>query len=142
MVRYLALGDSYTIGERVDSVDRWPDRLARELESAGIPLVDLQIIAQTGWTTSELDAAIDGVDPQGRFGLVSLLIGVNNQFRGADIAEYRTEFVGLLNRDWGVTPFASSYGSAQIAEEIDAFKAVAELEAVAAGSHWVDITPT
>ncbi len=160
MVRYLALGDSYTIGERVDSVDRWPDRLARELESAGIPLVDLQIIAQTGWTTSELDAAIDGVDPQGRFGLVSLLIGVNNQFRGADIAEYRTEFVGLLNRaigfaggdpsrvivvsipDWGVTPFASSYDPAQIAEEIDAFNAVAELEAVAAGSHWVDITPT
>ena len=158
-IRYLALGDSYTIGERVDPVERWPEQLARQLETAGIPLVDVQTIAQTGWTTSELDAAIDGVDPQGPFDLVSLLIGVNNQFRGADIEEYRREFAGLLVRaigfaggdpsrvlvvsipDWGVTPFASDYDSTQVAGEIDAHNTIAEQTALTAGAQWVNITP-
>src|SRR3954470_8552033 len=85
--RYLALGDSYTIGESVAVADRYPVQLARELK-IGEP----QIIAKTGWTTDELNAAIDRADPHGPYDLVTLLIGVNNQYRGRSADEYRTQF--------------------------------------------------
>ena len=158
-VRILALGDSYTIGQSVDEADRWPVQLGRALEDGGVDSVDVEIIARTGWTTADLDAGIDAADPQGPFDLVTLLIGVNNQFQGRDIDEYRTEFVTLLGRavafaggdpgrviavsipDWGVTPFGSGYGPERVAEQIDAFNAVGEEEALGAGAHWVDITP-
>lgn len=158
-VRYLALGDSYTIGESVAVDERWPVRLARELEKAGFGVVEVQIVARTGWTTSELDEGINDAEPQGPFGLVSLLIGVNNQFRGLDIGGYRMELVGLLDEaidfaggdpsrvivvsipDWGVTPFGASHEPAQVATEIDAFNAIGEEEARRAGAHWVDVTP-
>jgi lysophospholipase L1-like esterase len=157
--RFLALGDSYTIGESVETDDRWPNLLGRNLEDSGYSFVDVQIVARTGWTTSELDAAIDGADPIGPFDLVTLLIGVNNQFRGLDSDEYRDEFGTLLDRavglagddptrvvvvsipDWGVTPFGSAYESIRIAEEIDRFNEIGRLGAEAAGAHWVDITP-
>ena len=94
--RYLALGDSYTIGEAVATEERFPVQLARVLNT-GEP----QIIAKTGWTTDELNAAIDAADPKGPFELVTLLIGVNNQYRGRSADEYRTQFVGLLQRAIG-----------------------------------------
>ncbi len=94
--RYLALGDSYTIGESVPPADRFPHQLAREL---GMP--EPQIIAKTGWTTDELNAAIDAANPQGPFDLVTLLIGVNNQYRGRDAEQYRGEFAALLQRAIG-----------------------------------------
>ncbi len=158
-VRYLALGDSYTIGESVAVDERWPVRLAGELEKTGFGAVEVQIVARTGWTTSELDEGIDDAEPQGPFGLVSLLIGVNNQFRGLDIGGYRVELVGLLDEairfaggdpsrvivlsipDWGVTPFGASYEPAKVATEIDAFNAIGEEEARRTGAHWIDVTP-
>ena len=128
---YLALGDSYTIGEGVPDADRWPVQLATALRAEGIDLADPRIIATTGWTTDELASAIDVAEPVGRYDFVSLLIGVNNQYRGRSVAEYRGEFTALLKRaigfaggrpervlvlsipDWGVTPFAA----AQIAQQ-------------------------
>jgi undecaprenyl-diphosphatase len=152
--RYLALGDSYTIGESVSAEERFPSQLAAKLR-----LGEPQIIAKTGWTTDELNAAIDAADPKGPFDLVTLLIGVNNQYRGRDAEQYRTEFVGLLQRaigfaggapkkvivvsipDWGVTPFAEGRDRAKIASEIDQFNAINREEAVRAGTRYVDITP-
>src|SRR5262245_36096527 len=124
MKRFLALGDSYTIGESVDPAERWPNQLAALLRGGAMAVDDVQIIATTGWTTDELSAAIDKADPRGPYALVSLLIGVNNQYRGRSAESFRPEFAGLLQRaigfaggearrvfvvsipDWGVMPFA------------------------------------
>ena len=153
--RYLALGDSYTIGESVPSAENFPHQLARVL-GIGEP----QIIAKTGWTTDELNTAIDAANPQGPYDLVTLLIGVNNQYRGRDAEQYRGEFAALLRRaigfaggdasnvvvvsipDWGVTPFAEGRDRAKIASEIDRYNAINREEALRAGAHYVDITPT
>ncbi|MBI3914782.1 MAG: SGNH/GDSL hydrolase family protein [Chloroflexi bacterium] len=158
-MRFLALGDSYTIGESVAAPERWCAQLARMLRENGSALDDPQIIATTGWTTDELNAAIDRAKPQGAYDLVSLLIGVNNQYRGRDLANYRQEFAALLQRaiafaggrparvivlsipDWGVTPFAAGRDRAKIAAEIDAFNAVNREETSRAGALYVDITP-
>jgi lysophospholipase L1-like esterase len=158
---YLALGDSYTIGEGVAGDGRWPVQLARALRSEGIPLADPRIIATTGWTTDELSAAIDAAGPPGTFDFASLLIGVNNQYRGRDVDEYRDQFSALLERtigfacdrsdrvlvlsipDWGVTPFAvqSGHDRSLIAAELDAFNATARTVCRDAGVAFVDITP-
>lgn len=159
-IRYLALGDSYTIGEGVAEDGRWPVQLAKALRDEGIALDDPRIIATTGWTTDELSAAIDDAEPLGDFDFVSLLIGVNNQYRGRSGAEYRDEFQGLLERaigfahgragrvlvlsipDWGVTPFAIQSGRDQglIASELDAYNAVARECCDARDVAFVDIT--
>ncbi|WP_267118297.1 GDSL-type esterase/lipase family protein, partial [Xanthomonas sacchari] len=101
LLRYLALGDSYTIGEGVDAEGRWPMQLAAALRRDGIALADPQIVATTGWTTDELDAGIDTAAPQGPFHLVTLLIGVNNQYRGYPLDDYRAQFDALLQRAIG-----------------------------------------
>ncbi|HSG78331.1 MAG TPA: SGNH/GDSL hydrolase family protein [Acidimicrobiia bacterium] len=154
--RILALGDSYTIGESVAEADRWPVQLGRALEDAGWPPVEVEIVARTGWTTSELDRGIDNADPQGPYDLVTLLIGVNNQYRGLDPEQYRTEFAALLDRargfsagpvlvvsipDWGVTPFASRSDPATVAAEIDLFNEIGREGSLAADVPFVDITP-
>ena len=100
-LRFLALGDSYTTGESVDATDRWPVQLTRLLREEGVHIQDPIIIAKTGWTTDELDAAIDRENPQGVFDVVSLLIGVNNQYRGRSEEEYRIQFRALLTRALG-----------------------------------------
>ncbi|MBS7458250.1 SGNH/GDSL hydrolase family protein [Coralloluteibacterium stylophorae] len=164
-VRYLALGDSYTIGEAVPEAGRWPVQLARMLRAEGVPLARPDTVATTGWTTDELDAGIDralaggGIAPP--YGFVSLLIGVNNQYRGRGLDEYRAQFADLLERavgfaggradrvlvlsipDWGTTPFARGSGRdpARIADELDAFNAAARDIATAHGVAFVDITP-
>ena len=155
----LALGDSYTSGESVNAGDRWPIQLAAQLKNDGINVGDPQIIATTGWTTDELAAAIDAAHPTGPYQLVTLLIGVNNQYRGRDPEEYRTQFNALLNRsialagnnarhvvvlsipDWGVTPFAASQTRSLIATQIDRFNAINREETERAGALYVDITP-
>jgi lysophospholipase L1-like esterase len=160
-IAYLALGDSYTIGEGVPEHARWPVQLARALRDAGIPVADPRIIAATGWTTDELSAAIDAAAPPDAFGLVSLLVGVNNQYRGRSADEYAGEFDALLGRaigfaggrprrvlvlsipDWGVTPFATAQGrdTGLVAHEIDAYNAVAAGICATRGVAFVDITP-
>lgn len=166
-VAYLALGDSYTIGESVDAAGRWPMQLAAMLRDDGFALDGAavggpRIIATTGWTTDELSAAIDAAEPLGRdWGLVSLLIGVNNQYRGRDVDDYAREFSALLERaigfaggradrvfvlaipDWGVTPFAVRGGrdTAGIARELDAYNATAARICAARGVAFVDIAP-
>ena len=159
-LHYLALGDSYTIGEGVASDGRWPMQLAARLRHAGAPLQDPQIIATTGWTTDELTAAMQDTTFTPPYDLVSLLIGVNNQYRDRSADDYRDEFRGLLARaialagdqpsrvvvlsipDWGVTPFASNSDRdpARIGSELDVYNAIARDETTHAGSHWVDIT--
>jgi lysophospholipase L1-like esterase len=158
-VRMLALGDSYTFGEAVAADEGWPRRLVALMRARGIPTADPVIVAQTGWTTEELSAGIDAARPAGSYDLVTLLIGVNNQFRGRGAEEYRTDFRWLLARaiasagtraprvivlsipDWGVTPFAVGRDRAKIGTEIDRFNAIAQDETARAGAHYVDITP-
>lgn len=160
-MRYLALGDSYTIGEGVDAAARWPVQLARALREEKIALRDPRIIATTGWTTDELNTAIDLAEPLGHWDLVSLLIGVNNQYRGRSLENYRSEFRALLDRaigfadgrvarvmvlsipDWGVTPFAKTEARdrANVSAEIDAFNLAAREIALARGVAFVDVTP-
>jgi lysophospholipase L1-like esterase len=158
---YLALGDSYTIGEAVPAAGRWPSQLVQRLRARGVAIGDPQIVAATGWTTDELSAAMDAATLAPRYDLVTLLIGVNNQYRGREAGEYRTQFNELLRRaiglaggraahvvvvsipDWGVTRFAREQGrdSAQIAHALDVYNAIARDEAGRAGARWVDITP-
>ena len=156
---FLALGDSYTIGEGVPEGERWPVQLAAVLRERGADVGEPRIIARTGWTTDELDAAIDAAAPRGPYALMTLLIGVNNQYRGRALDEYRAQFTALLERavgfaggeagrvvvlsipDWGVTPFAEGRDRAAIAAEIDAFNAAARDVAVRRGARWVDVTP-
>jgi lysophospholipase L1-like esterase len=155
---FLALGDSYTIGEGVAAGERWPAQLVELLRARGVAIEEPQIVARTGWTTEELREGIERADPAGGRALVSLLIGVNDQYRGHSVAEYRRGFGDLLRRaigfagdrpervvvlsipDWGVTPFAAERDPAKIAEEIDAFNAAAHAETENAGARWVEIT--
>ncbi|HEV2540948.1 MAG TPA: SGNH/GDSL hydrolase family protein [Frateuria sp.] len=161
LLHYLALGDSYTIGEAVPAAGRWPAQLVVRLRERGVAIDDPQIVAVTGWTTDELSSAMDAASFAPPYGLVTLLIGVNNQYRGRDAGEYRDEFARLLRRavglagghasrvvvvsipDWGVTRFAREQGRdpAQIAQALDAYNAIARDETGRAGARWVDITP-
>lgn len=157
-MRFLALGDSYTIGESVAEDERWPVQLAARLQEQGIHLAAPEIIAKTGWTTDELAAGIEAAQPEGPYDLVSLLIGVNNQYRGRSPEEYQAQFADLLQQaiafaggdparvivlsipDWGVTPFAARLDAAAIAAEIDTFNAINRAEAEKAGVWYVDVT--
>src|SRR4051794_22701811 len=100
--RFLALGDSYTIGESVAVADRWPNQLARQLRQHSVPLSDPDIMAQTGWTTDDLSSSLNRSMPRELYSLVTLLIGVNNQYRGRDPEQYRQEFAVLLKRAIGL----------------------------------------
>lgn len=157
-LKYLALGDSYTIGESVDSSHRFPIQIADALKERGYHMETPEIIAVTGWTTSNLKAGIETANPQGPYDLVSLLIGVNNQYRSMDINIYRTEFEELINQsiyfagndtgrvivlsipDWGVTPFASGRDREKIATEIDQYNAINKEITLSRGIIWIDIT--
>lgn len=157
---YLALGDSYTVGEAVAVADCWPMQLVARLRESGRNISDPQIIATTGWTTDELAAAIDVTALTPPYGLVSLSIGVNNQYRGRSLDNLRIEFSTLLERaiafaagdvarvfvvsipDWGVTRFAREQNrdAAQIARELDACNAAQREISEARGVRWIDIT--
>ena len=158
-IRYLALGDSYTIGESVAENERWPNQLAAMLSERNIQ-TEVTIIARTGWTTDELWQGIQANPPQGTYDLVSLLIGVNNQYRGYDVNEYREQFQFLLSKsieyaggdgdhvivlsipDWGVTPFARRQKAVDESQKrLTAFNSINREETESAGAHYVDITP-
>lgn len=154
---YLALGDSYTIGESVTEMRRWPVQLAQALRDS-FPVKPPRIIARTGWTTDELKSAINDAQIDQKFDAVSLLIGVNNQFRGYPIAQYRKEFEELLIMaisfskakehvfilsipDYGVTPFGQSRDPAKTARELDEYNAIAKSICEAYEVSFFDITP-
>lgn len=156
---FLALGDSYTIGEGVEPKDNWPMQLSVGLRERGVELQTPQIIAATGWTTSNLGIAIDQENPQGVFDLVSLSIGVNNQYQGIPIRSFRGDFVGLLNRaiqfaggdpskvfvvsipDYGVTPFGRRGNANRISQEIDDYNAIIKAVCTETGILYIDVNP-
>ncbi len=168
-MRLLCLGDSYTVGESVAVHDTWPIQLARLLELALNLEVKAQIIAKTGWSTDELSAAIDRAQAAHEihppYELVSLTIGVNNQYRDRSVENYALEFAVLLQRaiafaagdtvtikasrvlvlsipDWGQTPFAAqdARGAEKIAAQIDLFNAESRKQTLAAGANFIDVT--
>ena len=158
MYTYLALGDSYTIGEQVSSKDNFPHQTVTLLAKEKIEVADPVIIATTGWTTDELATSIREHNIRETFSFVTLLIGVNNQYRGRDVANYREEFTSLLNQaimfangharhvfvlsipDWGVTPFAGGKDIIQIAREIDAYNAANKDISQAHKCNYIEIT--
>lgn len=156
---YLALGDSYTIGEGVAISERWPVQLSEALKAQNISFDSPQIIARTGWTTDELMRAIDEANISDTFDLVSLLIGVNNQYRGRPVEQFRIDLVTLIDKaltfagndtsrvfmlsipDWGATPFASGRDREKIASEINAYNYVIYQETSARNILFINITP-
>lgn len=160
-LNYLALGDSYTIGEAVEQKLSFPYQLVSELATQNVFVTTPKIIAKTGWTTDELQSAIKVENVTQKFDIVTLLIGVNNQYRGNPQITYRKEFAALLQTaisyangnkkhvfvvsipDWGITPFGKSSGKdiAKISAEIDAFNAIAKEETLAMNVSYTDITP-
>ncbi|HQE13269.1 MAG TPA: SGNH/GDSL hydrolase family protein [Flavipsychrobacter sp.] len=158
MYTYLALGDSYTIGEQVPLQENFPFQLVKKLQADGLEVALPVIIAKTGWTTDELATAIREENIQETFSFVTLLIGVNNQYRGRDTENYSIEFKQLFHQaigfangcasrvfvvsipDWGVTPFAEGKDRRKIAEEIDAYNFVNKTITLENGAHWLDIT--
>lgn len=158
MYSYLALGDSYTIGEQVASQDNFPHQTVDLLRKQHIEVADPMIIATTGWTTDELAHSIMEHNIKETFSFVTLLIGVNNQYRGRSVENYRQEYEQLLNKaiafakdkpqhvfvlsvpDWGVTPFAEGRDRAQVAKEIDEYNAAKKDITLAHRCHYIEIT--
>ncbi|HTN45242.1 MAG TPA: SGNH/GDSL hydrolase family protein [Flavipsychrobacter sp.] len=158
MYTYLALGDSYTIGELVPLKENFPHQLVELLHTEKIEVAAPVIVAKTGWTTDELAMAIREEGIKETFSFVTLLIGVNNQYRGREVENYREEFTNLLNQaivfanghtqhvfvvsipDWGVTPFAEGKDRESIAQQIDAYNAVNKEISLAHRVNWLDIT--
>lgn len=159
---FLALGDSYTLGEGVDPFDAWPYQLRRLLRARDLDLEPPVLIARTGWTTGELAEAIEEARLQGCFDLVSLSAGVNNQYRGLPLSDYRRQFSALLGTatklagglaervlvpsipDWSHSPYAraSDRHGDETRREIEAFNTAMAEQTRNAGAVWLDITDT
>jgi len=155
---YLALGDSYTIGEQVPFAENFPNQTIQLLRKTGFAFHAAEIIAKTGWTTDELSNAIENTTTLESYDIVSVLIGVNNQYRGRSANEFKIEFEHLLQKaiqfagnkpyrvfvlsipDWGVTPFAEGRDRKQVAEEIDACNYICESSAKEFQANYIDIT--
>lgn len=155
---YLALGDSYTIGEQVNLSENFPYQTVQLLRKNGLQFFAPEIIAKTGWTTDELTMAIESTITLKKYDIVSLLIGVNNQYRERSVNEFKIEFEHLLqtaiqfagNRpdhvfvlsipDWGITPFALSRNIAKIATAIDQYNNICENSAKDFNAHFINIT--
>ncbi len=156
--KWLALGDSYTIGTSVDEGDRYVVQTVALLKTMGISMADAAIIATNGWTTGDLMSAVADRSLNNGYDVVSLLIGVNNQYRGGSLEEYRQQFTALLQRaiqlangnphhvvvisipDYSVTPFANGSDKQKIAREIDAFNEANRMIAAAYKVHYLYIT--
>jgi len=158
MLRWLALGDSYTIGQSVGEGDRYPIQAAGLLKNGGVAMGTPEIIATTGWTTQNLQDAIRGKTATPPYAVVTLLIGVNNQFQGRSLDEYRAQFAALLGQsiqlagerpgrvivlsipDYSVTPFAAGYDRAAIARSVDVFNAASQQLSAQYKVQWLDVT--
>ncbi len=155
---YLALGDSYTIGESVPLHEGFPYQVVQRLRKKGLHFHAPEVVAKTGWTSFELADHILHTQLNEHYDFVSLLIGVNNQYRGLQISEFENDFEYLLKKaiyfannkpekvivlsipDWGVTPFAAERDTNKISQEIDAFNKVCEDKVKKLGGHFIDIT--
>ena len=159
-ISYLALGDSYTIGESVDSTQRWPVQLADSLTTHyGLKVSEPNIIATTGWTTDELQAGIESEGISQKYDMISLLIGVNNQYRSYPFEQYEKEYEALIKwaiqhsnngasgvfavsiPNYGVTPFGLSRGEDSIRTELLAYDAKAAEICARFGIPFINITP-
>ena len=157
---YLALGDSYTIGESVSEAETYPMQAAKLLGEAGLYFSKPEVIATTGWTTVDLQKAIDKHHFQNsRYDIVTLLIGVNNQYQGRSMIEYTEQFKALLTKsiqlagdnpshvivisipDYGVTPFAETSPKEKIAKEIDSFNLINYQISQQYKTQYLNITP-
>jgi len=156
---YLALGDSYTIGQSVTASENFPNQTVQLLNQQNYNFKSPEILATTGWTTDELQTNINNHTFTPPYDFVSLLIGVNNQYRGRSVENYKPEFESLLKQaiqfaggnasrvivvsipDWGVTPFANGRDRAQIAKEIDDYNAANKYISVIYKVNYIDITP-
>lgn len=156
---YLALGDSYTIGEAVLLQQSFPYQVVQLLRKAGHNFQAPEIIAKTGWTTDELAAAMNGYQFLPKYDFATLLVGVNNQYRGRDLIEYKEQFEDLLKKalqlaggnrehlvvvsipDYGVTPFAKDSDREKIAKEVDFFNGVSRALSAQYKVPFIDITP-
>jgi len=157
---YLALGDSYTIGQSVSETERFPAQTVSNLKQQGIKMAEPVYIAQTGWTTADLQQAINSQNPSFNFDVVSLLIGVNDQYRRMDTGGYAIRFIQLLEKsiqlakgkrsnvfvlsipDYSVTPFVAPADKARISSEIDQFNTINKRITTAYGINYTDITPS
>ena len=155
---FLALGDSYTIGESVPLHESFPYQVIQILRKTGHPFQAPEIIAKTGWTSAELAEHILHTKLNETYDFVTLLIGVNNQYRGSSIDDFKTDLDFLLRKaihlsgekpahvivlsipDWGVTPFAAKRDSKKISEEIDGYNQVCESAAKQFKTQFIDIT--
>ena len=158
-MNYLALGDSYTIGQSVEANERFPYFLTQLLRQQAIQINDPEYIATTGWTTANLQSAIAAKGNLGTYDLVTLLIGVNDQYQHLDTAGYRTRFVQLLEKsivlagnrpsrvfvfsipDYSATPFVPAGNKKNVSTEIDAFNKINYEITKERGVAYIDITP-
>jgi len=161
----LALGDSYTIGERVPEEDGWPAQLVDVLQAPdSAPIATPVIIARTGWTTADLSQAVAQASAEGDltppYDLVTLMIGVNDQFQGKSIDGFEARYDALMTTsialagddaarvlaisipDWGASPFGQRRDPSAIAVEINVFNLAARTIAERHGVAWVDVTAT
>lgn len=157
---YLALGDSYTIGEGVSLTKSFPYQVVQLLRSKEFNFSAPEIIAKTGWTTDELLDEINKSTLLSKYDFVTLLIGVNNQYRERDALEYKEQFEELLKKavelangkkehviiisipDYSVTPYASSMDIEKISKEIEVFNGINKALSIQYKIHYVDITET
>jgi lysophospholipase L1-like esterase len=155
---YLALGDSYTIGEQVKINESFPYQTVYNLRNRGVAIAAPEIVATSGFTADELSSAIDKVTLPDQYDVVSLLIGVNNQYRGISLEEFSIEFENLLQKaiqfaagksgavfvlsipDWGITPYAKEKDTKKISAEIDSYNQVCEYIALKYKTHFLEIT--
>jgi lysophospholipase L1-like esterase len=157
-ISYLALGDSYTIGHNLTEEERFPYFVAQLLNKNGFTVTNLKYIAETGWSTFALQSAIADAEPLSSFDIVTLLIGVNDQYQGLDIAGYRIRFTELLNKavsiakgnashvfvlsipDYSATPFVSEANKEKVRQGIDAFNAINKEVTLQRNISYTDIT--
>lgn len=157
-INFLALGDSYTIGTSIDILDGYPNQSFQLLKGANLKMSSLQIIAKNGWTADDLKNALANADKKNSYQVVTILIGVNNQYQGKPVSEFETGFLSILKSaivltgnkpkrvfvmsipDWGITPFAFGRDRKAIADEINNYNKVCENFAKSYGANFINIT--
>lgn len=154
---YLALGDSYTIGESVSESNRFPEQLVTELNKNGFSFQSPEIVARTGWRTVQLISAIEEAELKSTYDLVTLLIGVNNEFQGESSAKFKKDFIELCESsirlvggkknavyvlsipDYGFTPFGRRKQE-QISNRINEYNEIVQAVSKSLGIRFIDIT--